>query len=136
MNENDGTMQIFAVDDDGCRIEFKDFFATGSGGDGATTALDMAWRKGFDLGEAVDMAVQVIYYASTRDSGSSDPRIAIPSIAIIDREKGIVLLPKDAVETVLEEFLERKDESLDRPPPDIQLDDLEPKRRKRRRRKK
>jgi 20S proteasome alpha/beta subunit len=132
----DGSLQIYSVDDDGSRIEFKDYFATGSGGDGATTALDICWREGLDLGQAVDLAVQAIYYASTRDSGSSDPRIAVPSVAILDREKGIVLLPKDAVDTVIEEFLERKEEHSDREPPEIKLDDLTPRRRKKTRRKK
>jgi 20S proteasome alpha/beta subunit len=133
MNE-DGSLQMFAVDDDGSRMEIKSYYATGSGGDSATTIFDKEWRLrlrgGMDLGLAVDLAVQAIYFAAMRDNGSSDPRIAVPSVSIIHPVMGIVTLPRDTVDHFSSEFLSRHDGEHNRPIPEVDPRTLKPRRRR------
>lgn len=95
----EGDSHIISIEEDGSRIEFPDYFATGSGGDGATVLLDAHWKPHLEESAAVELAVEAVYHAAFRDSGSSDIRVATPTVALVKPE-GIVFLSEEAIRSL------------------------------------
>ncbi|HXV26737.1 MAG TPA: hypothetical protein VD862_01795 [Candidatus Paceibacterota bacterium] len=95
----DGATHIIAVEEDGSRIEFHDYFASGSGGDGATVLLDAHWKPGLTEEQAAGLAVEAVYHAAFRDSGSSDVRVATPTIAVVG-ETGVRFMPEELIRLI------------------------------------
>ncbi|MCC6404835.1 MAG: hypothetical protein IT405_00390 [Candidatus Yanofskybacteria bacterium] len=84
--DTDGTSHLYAIEQDGCKIEEAQYYATGSGGFEATAVLDQRWEKDMNLAHALHIGVDAQYQAGCRDSGSSDVRLAIPSAAAITKD--------------------------------------------------
>lgn len=82
----DGTSHLYAIEQDGCKIEEAQYYATGSGGFEATGVLDQRWEENMNLAHALYVGVDAQYQSGRRDSGTSDVRLAIPSAAAITKE--------------------------------------------------
>lgn len=93
----DERTHIFAVDDGGSYIESRHFYADGSGGDGATIYLDVAWKPDLSFDRAVRLAVEAVYHSAKRDSGSSPLSVAVPTIALVFNAGGVMFVPEDDV---------------------------------------
>lgn len=91
----DGTSAIYTIDEDGSRIESTDYVAMGSGGDNATVALDVLWKRAgghsMDMLRALQLAIEVMHRASDRDSGSSPSPVMHPTVSIISDGIGMFL---------------------------------------------
>lgn len=108
----DGRHHLFLVDDDGSILPFDPFLARGSGSDSATSVLHVLWgsywTNGLTLAKGIELAVLTIGIAAVYDSGSSDPRVATPTVAVIDSEARFV--PKNVVAAAYESLLRKEDE--------------------------
>jgi len=78
--------KIYSIEPTGCKM-LHDFIATGSGGDRAENELEKfrGKIKARTLGaeESLELAVRAIYMAGKKDMGTSDVRLALPTVAVI-----------------------------------------------------
>lgn len=91
----DGSSHIYSIDEDGSRLDCPDYTASGSGGDNATMALDILWKRAgghsMSMERALQLAVEVMYRAADRDSGSSALQVIHPTVAVITGGVGMFL---------------------------------------------
>lgn len=92
---------IYEIDQDGSTLVRRDYTATGSGGFRAEDQLDARYEDDLSLSRALEVAMHAMYHAGLRDSGSSPPIIATPSVATMNLRSGVRFLPDETVERAL-----------------------------------
>lgn len=102
MREN---FRLFAVGCDGSKRECLDYAVVGSGSDFAVAKLEENRKKLLERKltkeEAIEIAVQAIFQAGKKDMGTSDIRIARPSIATITKSEQFSFVEESVVENVV-----------------------------------
>ncbi|HUO75801.1 MAG TPA: hypothetical protein VMU12_02725 [Candidatus Paceibacterota bacterium] len=88
----DGSFKLYEVAEDGSQIRFDHYQASGSGGYEATVILDKAYKPTMDEKAAQRLAVEAIFHAANRDSGSSPIQVALPTIVTITKA-GVKRIP-------------------------------------------
>lgn len=81
----DGSFKLYEVAEDGSQIRFDHYQASGSGGYEAVVILDKQYKPDMDEKAAQRLAVEAIFHAANRDSGSSPIQVALPTIATITK---------------------------------------------------
>lgn len=99
--DEDGA-EIYQVDQDGCTLMMKDYATFGSGGMRAEDTLDLVYRDKMPPDEALNVAMQAMFHAGYRDSGSSDARVATPSVATVTLKGGVKFLDDEVIERELD----------------------------------
>src|SRR3989344_1682092 len=103
-----GDFKIFEISGEGSLYK-KDFTAIGSGTDHALGVLrenkKSLVKKNLNLQESMAVAVKAIYRAGEADSGTSDIRVAIPSIAVVTKT-GVKFIKTENVKKVVNRVLE------------------------------
>lgn len=93
-------VSIFEVEIDGALLRHP-YVVVGSGTEQATAILDQSRRtilgKSLSESKALDLALRALWQSGYRDSGSSDLRVAIPTVAKITFKNGFEMLDRDAV---------------------------------------
>lgn len=92
---------IFEIDQDGSMLVRPDYTASGSGGFRAEDQLDARYEDNLSLDAALEVAMHAMYHAGLRDSGSSPPIIATPSVVTVNLRNGVRFLPDARVERAL-----------------------------------
>lgn len=108
----DGTF-IYELEEDGCNLERPHFATSGSGGFRVEDQLDARWEEGLSLSDALEIAMHGMVHSGMRDSGSSDPRIALPTVVTVT-EGGVEFLSERAVKAALAKVLRTKRGSINR----------------------
>lgn len=92
----DGDFKLYEVSEDGSYIKFDKYEASGSGVFGAMVVLDQQFCPHMDEKSARTLAVEAIFHAANRDSGSSPIQVALPTLVAITR-KGVQRVPDNEV---------------------------------------
>ncbi|MBP6885821.1 MAG: hypothetical protein KBC02_01080 [Candidatus Pacebacteria bacterium] len=89
---------MFSVDDDGCAMRRTEFATAGSGGERIEDQFDARWEPNLPFERALDVAMHGMIHSGMRDSGSSSPIIALPTVVVVRN---------DGVHTIRERVIER-----------------------------
>lgn len=100
--------EMYQIDQDGCSLQFRDYVTFGSGGMRAEDTLDLVYEDGMPPDKALNVAMQAMFHAGYRDSGSSDARVATPSVATVTLESGVTFLPDSVIEDALDRVVKTK----------------------------
>ena len=79
----DASYRIIGVEEDASRMVSERYETMGSGGTPAKVTLDKGWAPDLDLVSAQRLAVEAIFHAANRDSGSSPLQVALPTLATV-----------------------------------------------------
>lgn len=99
-----GTFRIISVEEDASRMPAEHYETMGSGGSGAKIALDKGWAPDLDLAAAQHLAVEAIFHAANRDSGSSPIQVSLPTLATVTKN-GVVKVTDEQVMTTTAQVL-------------------------------
>lgn len=103
--DHDGSYRIILLEEDGGRIPYTKFYATGSGWTVAKTVLWRGWKEGMTRQEGVRLGAEALVYAGLMDNGTSDFRSGVvPSLAVV-AEQGFSWVPLDEVSAAAQEVL-------------------------------
>jgi proteasome beta subunit len=105
--DQDGSFHIYHISDDGSYIAFDKYFADGSGGNEAITVLDLKWKENLTFRRALRVAIEAVCQSGSRDSGTSDIRIATPNAAIIT-SCGFAFVDEELIKKVCEDVIEKR----------------------------
>lgn len=85
--DDDGAHRMYRIDEDGVLVPFSRYSSCGSGGEAAAATLDLYWKRawldGLDLPRSISLAVRAMSIAALHDSNTTDPRLAVPTVAVI-----------------------------------------------------
>lgn len=102
-NPKKNNFQLFEIGYDGFRRECFDYVVVGSGTDFAVSRLEENRRKLIEKRlskeEAMIVATRAIFTAGKKDLGTSDIRVAVPSVAIID-QSGFSLVEEETIKRI------------------------------------
>ncbi len=100
---------IYGIFVDGAVLEYP-YSSVGSGSDQAIARLDQEQRQlkagSFKEKAAIELALRAIRQAGLRDSGSSDLRTALPSVAKITYKNGFEFIDEDVLKPVVAGLVE------------------------------
>lgn len=110
LNLSPPDFKIYSVEPTGCKIS-SDLVTTGSGGDRAEDELEKfrGKIKSRSLGadEAIELAVRAIYVAGKKDMGTSDVRLAVPTVATISVD-GFSFVNQKKVEEIRDKLISQE----------------------------
>jgi len=101
--------RIFSFDFDGFHFEPEDppLAGVGCGFDAIKGLLGDNWRKGINVKSAINLTVRAMIQTGLLSAGVSDPRVTLPTIALID-EKGFRWLERGAILEERDKVLKEK----------------------------
>lgn len=109
-----GEFEIYEIWSDGGRRK-SEYLATGSGTDGALSVLrsskNLINKRALTLEDSIDLAVRAIFRAGEVDSGTSDIRVAIPTIATITKE-GFQTVDSGLIEKAVQSLLDKEERNV------------------------
>jgi proteasome beta subunit len=91
---------MFSIDDDGCSLRRTEFATAGSGGDRIEDQFDARWEPNLPFEKALDVAMHGMIHSGMRDSGSSPPIIALPTVVVV-RNDGVHTIEERVIEKAL-----------------------------------
>ncbi len=91
---------MFSIDDDGCCMKRSDFATAGSGGERIEDQFDARWEPGLSFEAALDVAMHGMIHSGMRDSGSSPPIIALPTVVTVTAH-GVQMISDRTIEQAL-----------------------------------
>ena len=111
LNPKNGSFQLFDIGSDGFQRECLDYVVNGSGSDFAATKLEESRKKILEKklskDEAIELALRAIFMAGKKDLGTSDVRVAIPTIATIDN-KGFSFMDSEVIGKALSTIIKEE----------------------------
>ncbi|OGN02332.1 MAG: hypothetical protein A2651_01040 [Candidatus Yanofskybacteria bacterium RIFCSPHIGHO2_01_FULL_42_12] len=110
-NFNPLESKIYSVEPAGSKTA-SIFATTGSGGDRAEDELERFRGKiktlVLDTKEALELAVRAVYMAGKKDMGTSDVRLAVPSVAVITADRGFEFIKPDRVKEARDRLVDQE----------------------------
>jgi 20S proteasome alpha/beta subunit len=101
----DDEYKIVLLEEDGGRIPYTKFYATGCGWTIAKTILWRGWKSGMTRQESVHLGAQALVYAGLMDNGTSDFRAGVvPSLATVT-DAGFAWVPVEEVDAAAREVM-------------------------------
>lgn len=110
INVDQPTFKIYSIEPSGSKLD-HDFATEGSGGDKAESELEKFKGKikarSLGIKEATKLAVRAVYMAGKKDLGTSDVRLAVPTVAVIT-VKGFGFLNQKVVDKIRDRLIEQE----------------------------